>query len=105
MGVLAARRDLSVDRLSDALLVTDALAAAAPTGFADDRVRFSLADRDDGVDLRLGPLENGSAERIRGQLEVPEVGGTLEVLTDRLSVDQSADGNYLVVGFNSAPAG
>jgi serine/threonine-protein kinase RsbW len=105
VGALAARRDLSIERLSDALLVTDAIATVAPSGFADGRVRLALEDRDDGVDLRLGPLVDGSAERIRERLDVPEVGGSLEALTDRLTVDRAAEGNYLVVGFNSVPAG
>ena len=34
VGVLAARRELPVDRVSDAVLLTDAIAAAAPGRFA-----------------------------------------------------------------------
>lgn len=103
VGALAARRDLSVDRVSDAVLVTDAIAAAAPSRFADGRVRLGLDDREGGIELRLGPMEPGAAERIRGELEVPDVGGSLEALADELTVDQSSDGEYLVIRFAAAP--
>ena len=45
VGALAARRDLSVDRVSDAVLLTDAIAAAAPGRFADGSVRLSSRRR------------------------------------------------------------
>ncbi len=98
VGALAARRDLSVDRVSDAVLVTDAIAAAAPGRFADGRVRLDLDDHD-GVELRLGPMERGAAERVREDLAVPDVGGSLESLADELVVDRCGDGDYLVIRF------
>ncbi|HEU4904967.1 MAG TPA: ATP-binding protein [Solirubrobacterales bacterium] len=103
VGALAARRDLSVDRVSDAVLVTDAIAGAAPDRFEDGRVRLGLDERDGGIDLRLGPLEEGAAERIRSDLDVPDVGGSLEKLADELTVEQSDDGEYLIIRFAAAP--
>lgn len=103
VGALAARRDLSVDRVSDAVLVTDAIAAAAPQRFADGRVRLGLDERDGGIDLRLGPMEAGAAARIRADLELPDVGGSLEKLADELAVEESGDGEYLVIRFAAAP--
>ncbi len=103
VGALAARRDLSVDRISDAVLVTDAIAVAAPSRFADGRVRLGLDERAEGIDLRLGPMEAGAAARIREDLEVPDVGGSLESLADELTVEESGDGEYLVIRFAAAP--
>lgn len=103
VGALAARRDLSVDRVSDAVLVTDAIAVAAPSSFSDGRVRLGLEDSEGGIELRLGPMESGAAERIRDELEVPDVGGSLEALADELTLDQSDDGDYLVIRFSAAP--
>jgi serine/threonine-protein kinase RsbW len=103
VGALAARRDLSVDRVSDAVLVTDAIAAAAPTRFADGRVKLGLDDREGGIELRLGPMDPGAAKEIREELEVPNVGGSLEVLADDLTVEESDDGEYLVIRFSAAP--
>ncbi len=103
VGALAARRDLSVDRVSDAVLVTDAIASAAPRQFSDGRVRLGLDDRAGGIDLRLGPMEAGAAARIRDDLGVPDVGGSLEKLADELTVEESSDGEYLVIRFAAAP--
>lgn len=105
VGALAARRDLSVDRVSDAVLLTDAIAAAAPGRFADGKVKLALADGDGGLELRLGPMRNGGAEEIREALDVPDVGGSLEALADEFSVEGSADGDYLGIQFRTpAPA-
>jgi len=103
VGALAARRDLSVDRVSDAVLVTDAIAVSAPTRFADGRVRLDLDEREGGIDLRLGPMEVGAADRIREELEVPDVDGSLETLADELLVEGLDDGEYLVIRFAAAP--
>lgn len=100
VGALAARRDLSIDRVSDAVLVTDAIAGAAPGQFTDGCVRLGLAETDDGLELRLGPMRKGAAGEIRRELEVPEVGGSLEALADEFAVDESEQGDYLIVRFS-----
>ena len=105
VGALAARRDLSIERVSDAVLVTDAIANAAPERFADGCVRLGLDESDRGLVLRLGPMEDGAAEEIRRQLEVPELGGSLEGLVDEVGVESSDEGDYLIVRFAAAPAG
>jgi serine/threonine-protein kinase RsbW len=99
VGALAARQDLSVDRVSDAVLITDAIAAAAPRRFSNGRVKLGLDERSDGIDLRLGPMDAGAAAGIREDLEVPDVGGSLEALADELAVEESEDGEYLVIRF------
>jgi serine/threonine-protein kinase RsbW len=105
VGVLAARRDLSVERVSDAVLVTDAIADAAPGRFADGCVRLGLEESDEGLELRLGPMEKGAAGEIRSELEVPDLGGSLEALADELAIDESDEGDYLIVRFAGlAPA-
>ncbi|HEV7399400.1 MAG TPA: ATP-binding protein [Solirubrobacterales bacterium] len=104
VGALAARRDLPVDRVSDAVLITDAIAGAAPGRFADGCVRFGLGESDEGLELRLGPMEKGAAGEIRRELDVPEVGGSLEALADEFVVEESDDGDYLIVRFSGFPS-
>lgn len=104
VGALAARRDLSIERVSDAVLVTDAIADAAPGRFADGCVRLGLDESDHGLELRLGPMEDGAAEEIRRRLEVPELGGSLEGLVDGVAVETSGEGDYLIVRFVAVPA-
>jgi serine/threonine-protein kinase RsbW len=103
VGALAARRDLSIDRVSDAVLVTDAIAGTAPEHFADGCVRLGLDERPGSIDLRVGPMEAGAAARIREDLEVPDVGGSVETLADELTVEESGDGEYLIIRFAAAP--
>ena len=99
VGALAARRDLSIDRVSDAVLVTDAIAVAAPGRFENGCVRLGLDEGDDCVELKLGPMEAGGAEAIRAELDIPDVGGSLEALADGLTVQSDSDGEYLLVRF------
>lgn len=102
VGALAARRDLSVDRVSDAVLVTDAIADAAPGRFEDGCVRMALEEGAQCLELRLGPMEAGGARAIRDELQVPDIGGSLEALADELAVEGSDDGEYLIVRFERA---
>jgi anti-sigma regulatory factor (Ser/Thr protein kinase) len=105
VGALAARRDLSIDRVSDAVLVTDAIAVAAPGRFEDGCVRMGLEEGVHYLELRLGPMEAGGAGEIRDELQVPDIGGSLEALADDLAVEGADDGEYLIVRFERIPPG
>jgi serine/threonine-protein kinase RsbW len=96
LGALAARQDISVDRLSDAMLLTDAISAGAPAGFGDGHVSLSIAERPEGVVLRIGPMVDGAGEQLKDSLDVPQV-GSLAALADDLRVDRDEEGEYLVV--------
>jgi serine/threonine-protein kinase RsbW len=104
LGALAARREVTVDRLSDAMLLSDAISANAPRGFDDGQVSLSIADRDDGVELRIGPMKDGGAEQLRAGLDLPELGSSLEALADEVRVEQGDEGEYLVLGISSLTA-
>lgn len=99
VGALAARHPITIDRLSDAALFTDAISERAPRLFGDSQFRFSVSDEDDGIGLRVGPMPRGAAERLREGLALPEVGGSLESLADDLGVEEDEAGEYLVVRF------
>jgi serine/threonine-protein kinase RsbW len=100
IGALAARQEIGIDRLSDAMLLTDAIAANAPEGFADGHVAISIADRADGVHLRVGPMVGGAGERLRESLDLPDV-GSLATLADELRIEHEGDAEYLVVAIAS----
>jgi hypothetical protein len=99
LTALAARHEITVDRISDAMLLSDAISAAAPSRFADGHVRLSIADRPDGVELKVGPMASGAAEGLRESLSLPDVGGSLETLADEVRTESDGDGDYLVVAF------
>jgi anti-sigma regulatory factor (Ser/Thr protein kinase) len=103
LGALAARHEITVDRLADTMLLSDAISAAAPQGFSDGHVELSIADRDEGVELRVGPMTDGGAERLRKGLDVPEV-GSLEALADELRVEHGEEGEFLVVSIDALSA-
>jgi serine/threonine-protein kinase RsbW len=94
LSVLAARTDFPVDRLTDTMLLADALAANAAAGFEDGAVRMIVEDGDGSIHVRVGPMREGAAEQLRSELEIPGLGATLEQLADDVSVDRSPDGEY-----------
>lgn len=98
LTALAARQEITIDRIADAMLLADAISAAAPRGFPDGTVKLSIADRPEGVELKIGPMESGAADDLRSSLSLPDVGGSLETLADEVRTEADGDGEYLVVG-------
>jgi anti-sigma regulatory factor (Ser/Thr protein kinase) len=94
LAVLAARTDFPVDRLTDTMLLADALAAHAAAGFEDRAVRMVIEDGDGSIRLRVGPMQDGAAKRLREELEIPGLGATLEKLADEVEVDRGDDGEF-----------
>ncbi len=84
ISLLAARADFSIDRLSDAQLVSDALATGAAARSADQLVRIGVTEREGGFDLRIGPLAEGGADALVADTSLPGVGSLLERLSDQL---------------------
>ncbi|HVC06295.1 MAG TPA: ATP-binding protein [Solirubrobacterales bacterium] len=99
VGALAARHRIAVDRLSDAYLITDALAAEAADAFPDGQTCFSVTDDEAGIDLRVGPVPPGGGTALREGLAIPAVGGSLESLVDQVRVEKNERGEYLLVRF------
>jgi serine/threonine-protein kinase RsbW len=104
LTALAARHEITVDRISDAMLLSDAISAGAAKAFKDGPVRLKIADRSEGVELRIGPMESGGGERLRASLDLPEMGGSLAALADELRIEKDSDGDFLVVSIASLAA-
>ncbi len=87
------------------MLLTDAIAAAAPGNFAERTVKVALVENEGGLELLLGPMRAGGAADVRVSLGLPDVGGTLEGLADEIAAETREDGDYLAIRFRSpAPA-
>ena len=97
LTALAARHEITVDRISDAMLLADAISAAAPRCFVDGHVHLSIADRPEGVELKIGPMAAGGATDLRGSLSLPDLDGSLETLADEVRTESDGNGEYLVV--------
>ena len=94
VGMLAARADLPLDRLDDAVLVADVIADRAGPFVADAiRVRFEVEPRT--LWMRVGPLSQGGAQALLG--ENREVGPIIVKLADEVQVEESGDSEFLRV--------
>jgi hypothetical protein len=97
VGMLAARADLPLDRLDDAVLVADLIAARAPAHVIQGRVDVALEPGPRSLSLHVGPLREGGGEALIVDAAVPGVGNVIEQLADELSVSPDDTGEYLHV--------
>src|SRR5262249_16292818 len=74
IGALAARAELSVDRLADRVLIGDAVSTSGHREFTDGRVGIAINEQDGWLDVRVGPLVEGGGERLLSEMEVPGAG-------------------------------
>jgi hypothetical protein len=96
VGILGARVALPVDKLSDALLVSDAVTAASRGATQTVRIEAGLDPK--RLELRVGPLEPGGAEKLIRSIEAPLGQGALTRLVDELDTPGDDDTEYLVLG-------
>lgn len=105
IGALAARADFSVDRLSDAILLGDAVSAHDAQDFQEGKVGIEIVDEDNRLDMRVGPLVDGAGQRMLDSLELPG-GASLSKLASEVEVRREPTGSngetaeYLVLGID-----
>jgi serine/threonine-protein kinase RsbW len=97
VGMFAARADLPLDRLDDAVLVADVVAARAPAHVTDTTVEVALASSTRSLDLRVGPLRSGGGRALVVDAAVPGVGNVIEQLADGIDVETDGDEEFLRV--------
>jgi serine/threonine-protein kinase RsbW len=93
VGMLAARAQCPIDRLDDALLLTDAVAAHAPGHTADGRVTIHVHAEPAGLSLRIGPLAAEGGEALVQAASLPGVGNVFE----RVASDVHTEGSELLL--------
>ncbi len=89
VSLVAERADFSIDRLSDAQIVSDAIAGSAPSHVADGTLCVAIDEHEHGFDLLVGPFAAGGAQRLIDDTELPGLGSLLERLTDAIAVEQA----------------
>ena len=97
ISALAARAGLSVDRLSDAILIGDAISARAIDDFPSGRAQIAVVDGDRSIEVRIGPLREGASERMLAAMELPGIGGSLQALADEVRTESGTDGERLLL--------
>ncbi|CAN5452105.1 hypothetical protein BH20ACT15_BH20ACT15_05520 [soil metagenome] len=100
IGALAARAKFSVERLSDTVLLGDAVSAHAPEDFPEGLVCISIRDADGTLDVRVGPMVKGGGERILSEMDLPGE-GSLKALAHKMDVVHEERGEYLVFEVSS----
>jgi hypothetical protein len=97
VGMLAARADLPLDRLDDAVLVADLIAARAPAHVLHGTVDVAFQPGPRTLSLRVGPLRPGGGDALVVDAAVPGVGNVIEQLADELTVAPEGEREYLLV--------
>jgi serine/threonine-protein kinase RsbW len=87
-AILAARADFPLDRLADAVLVSDAIAAHASEYISGSDVGVEISDDEGSLYFRIGPLDDGGAQGLLNEMEVPGLGQSLERLVDEVNVER-----------------
>ena len=87
-AILAARAEFPLDRLADAVLVSDAISAHASDYISGSDVGLVIEDGEGTLDFRVGPLHEGGGESLLQQMEVPGIGHSLERLVDEVKVER-----------------
>jgi len=93
VGMLAARAQCPIDRLDDALLVTDAVAAHAGDHGDDGAVHVTVSTAADGLALLVGSLREGGASGLVADAQLPGVGNVLEHMADEVTPGRSPSGD------------
>ena len=97
VGMLAARADLPLDRLDDAVLIADLIAARAPAHSVDDTINVALDPGPRSLRLPVAPLRQGGGQALIVDAAVPGVGNVIERLADELSVLADGETEFLHV--------
>src|SRR4051812_38891206 len=103
ISMFATRADLSVDELSDAVLLSDALSASGTANFTDDTARIAIREEDGSFEVRVGPLAEGGGQQLIDGLRIPELDASLEGLAEEIRVDPlDAGGEVLSIRISRA---
>jgi serine/threonine-protein kinase RsbW len=102
ISMFAARADLSVDELSDAVLISDALSAQGPDGFPNGTAKIAVKEEAGAFNVRVGPLGEGGAQRLLDGLRIPMLDASLESLADEVRTESTDDGELLMLRIGRA---
>jgi serine/threonine-protein kinase RsbW len=97
---LAARAHFSTDRISDAQMLADAVAAHAQTAVSGNKLSIDVTVEPRDLELHISPLELGRAQRLIGDSELDGLGRVIEKLADRHQVASAGSHETLTLGLS-----
>lgn len=103
VGMLAARAGCPIDRLDDALLISDEVAARAGSFSDDGRIGVHVSARTGAVELNIGPLRAEGATGLIASSELPGIGNVLERVADELCPERTEAQEYLRIRMAFGP--
>ena len=92
VGMLAARAQCPIDRLDDAILLTDAVAAHAPVHTQNLHVHVVVAADDEHLELRVSELRPDGGRRLLADGDLPGVGNVFDRVADDVHAGTSPNG-------------
>jgi serine/threonine-protein kinase RsbW len=97
VAMVAARSGFSVERLSDAQILSDTIAAHAPAAFPSRHVQVGIDAENGELLMRVGPLVTDGAEALVRASGVAGLEPLLERLPDELGVERPGGAEELLV--------
>ncbi len=92
VSMVLVRADCPLDRLDDAMLICDAIAAHASAHLRDGQLFCTISTDGEGARLRVGGLVDDGARQLLEDSVVPGVGNLLERMSDELSIEPAETG-------------
>ena len=99
---LAARAHFSTDRISDAQLLADALAAHAAGAISGDQLSVGVNVGPREIELHIAPLTSGAAQHLLEDPELDRFGSIVEKLTDHRHVATIGPFEALTLGLRDS---
>jgi len=98
VAAMAAAAGLGIDRVCDARLVAEALAADGSARAPDGRVRLLVEHGRGSLTIRVGPLPAGGAAALLRGSSLPRFGPVLQRLADEVGIEVGIEaGEHLVI--------
>jgi serine/threonine-protein kinase RsbW len=104
LSTLAARAHFSTDRISDTQIVADALVAHAPASLDAGHLRIAVEVQPRNLELHIGPLGEGRAQRLVGDSSLDGLGRVIEKLADRHRVVSDGSQETLTLALADKPS-
>jgi anti-sigma regulatory factor (Ser/Thr protein kinase) len=97
LALAATRAGFSLERMSDGVLLGDAIAAGEAADFEGGAVGISLEECGPNLCIRVGPLVAGGGRRLMDRMQLPGLGVSITKLASRVEVETDAAGEHLVL--------
>jgi anti-sigma regulatory factor (Ser/Thr protein kinase) len=101
ISMFAVRADFSLDKLSDAMLLGDAISINEPSDFFRGKARIAISESEQGFEVRIGPFVDQAGGRLVEGMRIEEYGVSLERLADEVRVEVEDGAEYVTLRFSN----